>query len=129
MHCDGIRCRGKGKWKIGRLIRNTFPKQLFNIPVSFAAAPDVFPPDKFNAGVLVIQPNEAVFQDMVSRIAVLPSHDGGDTGFLNSYFPTWFSQSADSRLSFGYNAQRTLHWFTHAKYVELVFSIPAASRE
>ena len=47
--------------------------------MDFAAAPDVFPPDKLNAGVMVVRPNRAVFLSMMRRID-LPSHDGGDTG-------------------------------------------------
>jgi glycogenin len=89
--------------------------QLFQIRSSFAAAPDIFPPDKFNAGVLVIEPNAQRFTEMLSLIGTLPSHDGGDTGFLNSYFRSWYSGPPESRLSFGYNAQRTLYWFTHQK--------------
>lgn len=80
-----------------------------------AAAPDVFPPDKFNAGVMVVEPDAAVFEDMMARAAELPSHDGGDTGFLNSYFPGWFEAGAGFRLPFRFNAQRTLHWLTAAK--------------
>jgi glycogenin glucosyltransferase len=126
--------------------------ELFEIQSSFAASPDIFPPDKFNAGVLVIQPNASVFHEMISLVGVLSSHDGGDTGFLNSYFSNWYvfiphldlimslrsdardsivrffiilryTSSPESRLSFGYNAQRTLFWFTHAKqpgYWELI---------
>ena len=36
-------------------------------------------------------------------------------GFLNAYFPDWYTMSPESRLSFGFNAQRTLFWFTHEK--------------
>lgn len=89
--------------------------ELFEIDVPFAAAPDIFPPDKFNAGVLVIKPNSTVFGDMLTKIGSLPSYDGGDTGFLNSYFPNWFQMPSSSRLHFGYNAQRTLYWYTHEK--------------
>lgn len=89
--------------------------ELFKIQSTFAASPDIFPPDKFNAGVLVIEPNSSIFQEMISLVGALSSHDGGDTGFLNSYFSSWYSGPAESRLSFGYNAQRTLYWFTHAK--------------
>lgn len=38
-----------------------------------AAAPDVFPPDRFNAGVLVVEPSSAVFADMMSRVASTPT--------------------------------------------------------
>jgi glycogenin glucosyltransferase len=64
--------------------------ELFEIQSSFAASPDIFPPDKFNAGLLVIQPNASVFHEMISLVGVLSSHDGGDTGFLNSYFSNWY---------------------------------------
>ena len=33
---------------------NASPEEAFNRDVSFAAAPDIFPPDHFNAGVLLI---------------------------------------------------------------------------
>ncbi|KAJ1445820.1 nucleotide-diphospho-sugar transferase [Pelagophyceae sp. CCMP2097] len=88
--------------------------ELFALDVAFAAAPDVFPPDKFNAGVLVIKPCLETFARLEAAIPLLPSHDGGDTGFLNSFFPDWFASPASCRLAFGYNAQRTLHWFTHS---------------
>jgi len=88
---------------------------LFERRVDFAAAPDVFPPDKFNAGVLVLRPNRAVFARMLEAAPTLASHDKGDTGFLNSFFPDWFHLAPDARLPFRYNAQRTLFWMTHAR--------------
>jgi glycogenin glucosyltransferase len=51
---------------------------------------------------------------MLSKTDTLGSYDGGDTGFLNAYFCDWYQRPASSRLSFGYNAQRTLYWLTHA---------------
>jgi len=95
-----------------------------------AAAPDIFPPDKFNAGVMVIRPSKDVFRDMLSRLPngdtdktnddegmkICKSYDGGDTGFLNSYYPNWFKDMPpSSRLSFGYNAQRFMHHCTFQK--------------
>jgi glycogenin len=80
-----------------------------------SAAPDLMPPDKFNAGVLVVEPSAAVFADMLSRISSLATYDGGDTGFLNAYFETWYFEPASHRLPFGFNAQRTLHWLTYDK--------------
>ena len=85
--------------------------ELFERPTP-AAAPDTFPPDKFNAGVMVIRPSTDTFKDMMSKINVLGSYDTGDTGFLNEYFPKWFEMSAGHRLPFGYNALRTMHWLT-----------------
>ena len=81
----------------------------------FAAAPDVFPPDRFNAGVMVVRPSLEVFEDLCEKLLTLHSYDGGDTGFLNAYFPSWYSGPAESRLSFGYNMQRILYWFTYEK--------------
>ena len=86
-----------------------------------AAAPDIFPPDKFNAGVMVLRPSKDVFDDMISRLPCstdnetkCTSYDGGDTGFLNSYYPGWYSSMpASSRLSFGYNAQRLMYHYTY----------------
>ncbi|GAB5364272.1 hypothetical protein AAMO2058_000955600 [Amorphochlora amoebiformis] len=97
-------------------IRN--PDKLFDISLSktnpFAAAPDLFPPDKFNAGVLVLRPDLEVFGALLRRVGGNAiSYDGGDTGFLNHCFPDWFHWPRENRLSFGFNAQRTLHWFTY----------------
>lgn len=93
-----------------------------------AAAPDIFPPDKFNAGVMVLRPSKAVFNDMMSRLPVSSLHgsavatvcnssyDGGDTGFLNSFYPGWYSEMpSHARLPFGYNAQRFMHHCTYKK--------------
>lgn len=86
---------------------------LFGRETDFAAAPDVFPPDKFNAGVMVLTPSLAVYQSMLEALPRLPSYDGGDTGFLNAFFPTWYSMGPEKRLPFGLNAQRTLYWMTY----------------
>lgn len=85
--------------------------ELFERPTP-AAAPDTFPPDKFNAGVMVIRPSKARFDDMMTKIGILPSYDTGDTGFLNSYFSDWYTMPAGHRLPFGYNALRTMFWLT-----------------
>ncbi|KAL7541456.1 hypothetical protein ACHAXR_010953 [Thalassiosira sp. AJA248-18] len=93
-----------------------------------AAAPDIFPPDKFNAGVMVIRPSKAVFEDMMACLPnstssnqmgsrkTCTSYDGGDTGFLNSFYPGWYNDMPSySRLPFGYNAQRFMHHCTYDK--------------
>mmetsp|Transcript_2362 Transcript_2362/g.7139 ORF Transcript_2362/g.7139 Transcript_2362/m.7139 type:complete len:254 (-) Transcript_2362:8-769(-) len=90
---------------------------LFALDADLAAAPDVFPPDKFNAGVLVVKPDAATHARLLALAPTAPSHDGGDTGFLNHCFPAWFAGDSSSRLArlpFQYNAQRTLYWMTHA---------------
>ncbi|TNV84871.1 hypothetical protein FGO68_gene11374 [Halteria grandinella] len=91
---------------------NACIEDVFDRDVSFAAAPDVFPPDHFNAGVLLIKPSIEIFNDMVAKSPDMPSYDGGDTGFLNNYFPDWYKMESQCRLPYGYNAQRILHWFT-----------------
>lgn len=42
--------------------------------------------DLFNAGIIVVEPNNTVFKDMLEKIGSLPSYDDGDQGFLNVYF-------------------------------------------
>lgn len=83
--------------------------------VDFAAAPDVFPPDRFNAGVMVIKPSAERFAELCAALHTLPSYDGGDTGFLNAFFPDWYTGPAASRLPYALNCQRILYWFTHEK--------------
>ena len=88
--------------------------ELFDRP-AFAAAPDVFPPDKFNAGVLVVKPDKNIFERMLDARKSLQSYDGGDTGFLNAFFSEWYTMPAEHRLPFSYNAQRTVHWLSFEK--------------
>ena len=66
------------------------PEDVFTRDVTFAAAPDIFPPDRFNAGVLLIKPSMDTYNDMMTKTESVISYDGGDTGFLNTYFPNWF---------------------------------------
>ncbi|XP_074311401.1 inositol phosphorylceramide glucuronosyltransferase 1 [Silene latifolia] len=42
--------------------------------------------ERLNSGVLVVEPSEALFNDMMKKITTLPSYTGGDQGFLNSYY-------------------------------------------
>lgn len=42
--------------------------------------------ERLNSGVLVVEPSEALFKDMMRQISSLPSYTGGDQGFLNSYY-------------------------------------------
>eukprot|EP00923_Selenidium_pygospionis_P016042 GHVN01028098.1.p1 GENE.GHVN01028098.1~~GHVN01028098.1.p1 ORF type:complete len:142 (+),score=9.31 GHVN01028098.1:300-725(+) len=52
--------------------------ELFERPAP-AFAPDVFPPDHFNAGVMVLEPDSNVFNKMIERKSSLPSYDKGVT--------------------------------------------------
>ncbi|XP_038695113.1 inositol phosphorylceramide glucuronosyltransferase 1-like isoform X1 [Tripterygium wilfordii] len=42
--------------------------------------------ERLNSGVMVVEPSEKVFNDMMSKVTTLPSYTGGDQGFLNSYY-------------------------------------------
>ncbi|VDM74273.1 unnamed protein product [Strongylus vulgaris] len=42
--------------------------------------------DKFNAGLLVLKPNLTVYEDLLAKAPELSTYDGGDQGFMNSYF-------------------------------------------
>ncbi|KAH9605474.1 hypothetical protein KSS87_006089 [Heliosperma pusillum] len=42
--------------------------------------------ERLNSGVLVVEPSEVLFSDMMKKITTLPSYTGGDQGFLNSYY-------------------------------------------
>ncbi|KAF8388225.1 hypothetical protein HHK36_026891 [Tetracentron sinense] len=42
--------------------------------------------ERLNSGVMVVEPSEMLFKDMMSKVNTLPSYTGGDQGFLNSYF-------------------------------------------
>ena len=63
----------------------------------------------------MLRPSMSLFEDMRSKISSLSSYDGGDTGFLNAFFPHWYRETADSRLGFGDNALRTMYWMTSKK--------------
>eukprot|EP00545_Synedropsis_sp_CCMP1620_P007353 CAMPEP_0119003312 /NCGR_PEP_ID=MMETSP1176-20130426/490_1 /TAXON_ID=265551 /ORGANISM="Synedropsis recta cf, Strain CCMP1620" /LENGTH=417 /DNA_ID=CAMNT_0006954901 /DNA_START=18 /DNA_END=1271 /DNA_ORIENTATION=- len=81
-----------------------------------SAAPDILPPDKFNAGVLVVRPSQEVFDNMMQQRVLLTTYDGGDTGFLNAYFSNWYTDMPPfARLKFGFNAQRFLYHCTYEK--------------
>jgi hypothetical protein len=65
----------------------------------FAAAPDwgAELTEQFNTGLFVTEPSSDRFQAMTGLITRLVSADGGDQGFLNSFFPDW------TRLASRYN--------------------------
>lgn len=85
---------------------------LFERP-SFAAAPDFFLPDRFNSGVMSLVPSEAVFREMIARLATTPSYDGGDQGFLNLFFD-WYAMPVANRLPAGYNLHHFIYQFLRA---------------
>ena len=62
--------------------------ELFARPC-LAAASDFFMPDRFNSGVMVLDPSAELFGKLMVSLAAAPTYDGGDQGFLNSYWPNW----------------------------------------
>ena len=73
------------------------PDELFNVPHSFAAVPDIGWPDCFNSGVLSLKPNMGDYYALLALAHRGISFDGADQGLLNMHFREW------ERLSFTYN--------------------------
>ncbi|KAF2306971.1 hypothetical protein GH714_022913 [Hevea brasiliensis] len=42
--------------------------------------------ERLNSGVMVVEPSQSVFNDMMTKVNTLHSYTGGDQGFLNSYY-------------------------------------------
>ncbi|XP_068656379.1 inositol phosphorylceramide glucuronosyltransferase 1-like [Aristolochia californica] len=42
--------------------------------------------ERMNSGVMVVEPSETTFKDMMRQVGTLRSYTGGDQGFLNSYY-------------------------------------------
>ncbi|XP_052179785.1 inositol phosphorylceramide glucuronosyltransferase 1 isoform X2 [Diospyros lotus] len=42
--------------------------------------------ERLNSGVMVLEPSQTVFNDMMTKVKTLHSYTGGDQGFLNSYY-------------------------------------------
>jgi glycogenin glucosyltransferase len=87
--------------------------ELFERPGP-AAAPDFLLPDHFNSGVMVVDPSEDTFNRMMEQLFVSGSYDGGDQGFLNSFYPDWYSLPAGHRLPSGYNMHHFIYQFLRA---------------
>ncbi len=87
--------------------------ELFQRP-SLAAAPDYIRPDRFNSGVLVLEPSTATFARMMEALAVSENYDGGDQGFLNAFYPDWYECPAAHRLPAAYNMHHYIYQFLRA---------------
>ena len=77
---------------------------------TFAAAPALTPPDTFSAGVLVLEPDEDVFRDMISEPSMGRNYGLADQDFLNGYFSNWYDGPSEHRLSFVFNVNRLLYF-------------------
>ena len=78
---------------------------------TFAAAPDFFLPDHFNSGVMVLDPSAGTFARMMDALHAAGSYDGGDQGFLNTFFPDWYAMPVEHRLPVGYNMANFIYQF------------------
>ncbi len=76
----------------------------------FAAAPCLLPPDSFNSGVMVIRPDEAVLEDMLSKLSRCAGEGLGDQTFLNDYFSDWYSGPSERRLPTIFNVSQMLYF-------------------
>ncbi len=88
-------------------------EDLFERP-SIAAASDFFMPDRFNSGVMVIDPSAELFGRLMKKLADSPTYDGGDQGFLNSMWPDWWAMAPSHRLPSAYNIHHFIYQFMHA---------------
>jgi alpha-N-acetylglucosamine transferase len=84
--------------------------ELFERPC-IAAAPDFFMPDRFNSGVMVLEPSELLYAEIIGSLGKLPAYDGGDQGLLNSHWPDWWSMPVEHRLPAGYNLHHFVYQF------------------
>jgi alpha-N-acetylglucosamine transferase len=71
-------------------------EELFDKPhMSAVAAGSLHPSNQswkdLNSGLLVIEPDKKVFEQLASAIGKLPSEDGSDQGFLHEFFKEWKS--------------------------------------
>ena len=80
----------------------------------FAAAPDFFLPDRFNSGVMVLEPSTDTFRRMIDTLSVADTYDGGDQGFLNTFFAGWYAMPVEHRLPVGYNMAHFCYQFLRA---------------
>ncbi|KAI9888387.1 MAG: glycogenin glucosyltransferase [Vezdaea aestivalis] len=80
------------------------PDELFNLPSTFAAAPDIGWPDCFNSGVMVLNPNAQDYFGLLALAQRGISFDGADQGLLNMYFRQY------DRMSFTYNCTPSGHY-------------------
>ena len=84
--------------------------ELFARP-AFAAAPDFFTPERFNSGVMVLEPSRALFAAMESTLRQRATYDGGDQGFLNTFYSDWWSMDVGHRLESRYNLHHFVYQF------------------
>jgi Glycosyl transferase family 8 len=85
---------------------------LFDRP-ELAAAPDFLVPHRFNSGLMVLDPSRDKLAHMLQALAVSPTYDGGDQGFLNEFFGDWYTGPEGRRLPTWYNLPNFIYQFMH----------------
>jgi hypothetical protein len=85
---------------------------LFARP-ELAASPDFLLPDRFNSGLMVLEPSRDKLARMLRQLADAPTYDGGDQGFLNAFFGDWYTGPGDRRLPTWYNLPNFIYQFMH----------------
>jgi hypothetical protein len=84
--------------------------ELFDRP-GFSAAPDFFMPDRFNSGVMVVEPSGELLTRMLEDLSDSQSYDGGDQGFLNEFVGDWYGLPVAHRLPAGFNMHHFVFQF------------------
>ena len=94
------------------IVMKSIDHLFYEVTEAFAAcACTPYWEDRFNSGVMVVRPDKTMFKDMMSKKDTLSTYDGGDQGFLNSYFKDW------KKLDIKYNAGKRIysetpeHWY------------------
>ena len=65
---------------------------------SLVACPEVFPPDTFNSGFMVITPSRATYKKIMRLNKERGSLEGGDQGILAQHLcPEWYSADSDDK--------------------------------
>ena len=90
--------------------------------------------ERFNGGLLIMEPSAASLADMLSQIPRLHSYDGADQGYWNAYFEAeWrthraaFIPSARARESTSACDMHAYQWVKEARHSKpRVFEVPAA---
>eukprot|EP00421_Protoceratium_reticulatum_P017269 CAMPEP_0168377946 /NCGR_PEP_ID=MMETSP0228-20121227/11085_1 /TAXON_ID=133427 /ORGANISM="Protoceratium reticulatum, Strain CCCM 535 (=CCMP 1889)" /LENGTH=323 /DNA_ID=CAMNT_0008390953 /DNA_START=53 /DNA_END=1024 /DNA_ORIENTATION=- len=79
--------------------------KLFDSQTPLQACPDCgvgCGDGRFNSGMLALSPNQTIYRDMMDNLNKYESYDGGDQGFLNSYFSNAWKQNS-TKLPSSYN--------------------------
>jgi hypothetical protein len=84
--------------------------ELFARP-ELSAAPDFLLPDRFNSGLMVLEPSGEKMTRMRAKLREAATYDGGDQGFLNEFFGDWYTGPGDRRLPTWYNLPNFIYQF------------------